>query len=134
MPRVSPRKRHPRALIHWAWLALIATAPRAGAEPAAPEPTAPERPTVGAIEHALLDAGFENVTVRPGAGVQIAYENRRYRRSVDALAITRRAAGEAILAAERRLGLTAAVIEAPERGMSGMSGLSGVPGGFRVLY
>ena len=126
---MSPRSRHSRPLTVCAWLALLAAVPCAGVEP-----STPERPTVGAIEHALLDAGFENVTVRPGAGVQIAYENRRYRRSVDALAITRRAAGEAILAAERRLGLTAAVIEAPERGMSGMSGLSGVPGGFRVLY
>jgi len=117
---VSPSSRHPRPLIFCAWLALAATAPRAGAE----APT-PERRTVGAIEHALLDAGLENVTVMPGGGIQIAFENRRYRRSVDALAITRGAAGEPILAAERRLGLTAAAVEPPE---------PGAPGRFRVLY
>jgi hypothetical protein len=118
--RVSPRPGHPRLLILCAWLALNATATRAGAQP----PT-PERRTAGAIERALLDAGFENVTVMPGGGVQIAYENRRYRRSVDALAITRLAAGEPIFAAERRLGLTAAAIEPPEPGSAGT---------FRVLY
>ena len=120
MPRVSPHSRHPRSLILCAWLALATAAPRAGAEP----PT-PERRTVGAIEHALLDAGLENVTVLPGGGIQIAYENRRYRRSVDALAITRLATGEPILVAERRLGLAAAAIEPPEPGTSGA---------FRVLY
>jgi exopolysaccharide biosynthesis protein YbjH len=108
---VSPLPGHPR-LIFVAWLALAATAPQARAEP----PPAAERRTVGAIERALLDAGLENVTVLPGGGIQIAYENRRYRRSVDALAITRAAAGEPILAAERRLGLIAASIAPPERG------------------
>src|SRR5690242_2040276 len=72
LPRVSPSSRHPRPLIFCAWLALAATAPLAGAE----APT-PERRTVGAIEHALLDAGLENVTVMPGGGIQIAFENRR---------------------------------------------------------
>jgi len=118
---VSPRSRRPRPLsLLCAWLALIATAPRAGAQA-----LTPERRTVGAIEHALLDAGLENVTVMPGGGIQIAFENRRYRRTVDALAITRDAAGEPIFAAERRLGLAAAAIEPPEPGK---------PGTFRVLY
>ena len=117
---MSPFSRHPRPLTVCAWLALLATAPCAAAE--AP---IPERRTVGAIEHALLDAGLENVTVLPGGGVQIAFENRRYRRSVDVLAIVREAAGEPILVAERRLGLTAAAIEPPDPGR---------PGTFRVLY
>ena len=117
---MSPSPGHSRPLILCALLALVATAPRAGAQ----APT-PERRTVGAIEHALLDAGLENVSVLPGSGVQIAYENRRYRRSVDALAITRLAVGESIFAAERRLGLAAAAIEPPEPGR---------PGTFRVLY
>jgi hypothetical protein len=86
---------------------------------------------VGAIEHALLDAGLENVTVMPGGGIQIAFENRRYRRTVDALAITRDAAGEPIFAAERRFGLAAAAIEPPEPGKPGKLGTLGT---FRVLY
>jgi len=102
-----------------ALVAFVAAAARAGAEPT------PERRTVGAIERALLDAGFENVTVLPGGGLQIVYENRRFRRSIDALAITRAAAGEPILAGERRLGLLAAAIEPPERDH---------PGSFRVVY
>ena len=117
---MSPCPGHSRPLILLAWLALVATASRAGADP-----SLPERRTVGAIEHALLDAGFENVTVLPGGGIQIAYENRRFRRSIDALAIARVAAGEPVFVAERRLGLTAAAIEPPEPGK---------PGTFRVLY
>ena len=117
---MSPSSRHSRPVIFIAWLALVATAPRAGADVAVPD-----RQTVGAIEHALLDAGLENVTVMPGGGIQIAYENRRFRRSVDALAITRLAAGEPIFVAERRLGLAAAAIEPPE---------PGGPARFRVLY
>jgi hypothetical protein len=102
-----------------ALVAFVAAAARAGAEPT------PDRRTVGAIERALLDTGFENVTVLPGGGLQIVYENRRFRRSIDALAITRAAAGEPILAGERRLGLLAAAIEPPERDH---------PGSFRVVY
>ncbi|HXS82617.1 MAG TPA: YjbH domain-containing protein [Methylomirabilota bacterium] len=123
---MSPRPGHPRPLIlctHLALVAFAAASPCMGAEPA-PEP-ASERRTVGAIERALIDAGFENVTVLPGGGIQIAYENRRLRRSIDALAITRAAVGEPILAGERRLGLIAAAIQPPEPGH---------PGTFRVLY
>jgi hypothetical protein len=104
-----------------AWIVLVAIVPRAVAQPA----DSPDRPTVGAIEHALLDAGLENITVLPGDGIQIVYENRRYRRSVDALAITRAAVGDRILVGERRLGLIAAAIQPPEPGRAG---------GFRVLY
>jgi hypothetical protein len=104
-----------------AGIVLVAIASRAVAEPARP----PERHTVGAIEHALLDAGLENVTVLPGGGIQVAYENRRYRRSVDALAITRAAVGEPALIGERRLGIFAAALLPPEPGH---------PGGFRVIY
>jgi hypothetical protein len=86
---------------------------------------------VGAIEHALLDAGFENVTVLPGGGIQIAFENRRFRRSTDALAITRAAAGEPILVAERRLGLIAAAVEPPEPGATWDFGAVRA---FRVMY
>ena len=94
-------------------------------EPSAEPSAAPERRTVGAIERALLDAGFENVTVQPGDGIQIAYENRRYRRSAEALAMARAASGERILVGERRLGLMAASIEPPERESDGP---------FRVRY
>lgn len=66
------------------------------------------------VERALLDAGLENVSVRPGGGVAVSYENRRYRRSVEALARARAAAGERIVAGERRLGLLVAALEPPE--------------------
>ncbi len=84
-------------------------------EPSVEPASTPERRTVSAIERALLDAGFENVTVQPGDGIQIAYENRRYRRSAEALAVARAASGERILVGERRLGLLVASIEPPER-------------------
>ena len=116
---MAPRSGHPRLFVLGACLALAAMTPAAGAQTSPP----PDRPTVGAIEHTLVDAGLENGHVLPGGGIQIAYENRRYRRSVDALAITRAAVGEPVLAAERRLGLVAAAIEPPEGG-----------GPFRVLY
>ena len=77
------------------------------------------------VERALIEAGFENVTVQTGPGIQVAYENRRYRRSVEALAHARTAATEPILAGERRLGLIAAAIESPEPGS---------PGSFRIRY
>jgi len=70
------------------------------------------------IERALLDAGLENVTVSSG-GIPIAYENRRYRRSVEALARARTAAGRPILVGERRLGLIAAALESPDIGTQG---------------
>jgi hypothetical protein len=95
------------------------------AEGAAPAPGAGDRRTVGAIERALLDTGLENVTVSPGDGIQIVYENRRYRRSAEALGLVRAAAGEPVLVGERRLGLVAAALQPLER-----------PGreAFRVLY
>ena len=96
-----------------------ATPPVTDAEPAR------GRPTVDSVERALIEAGFENVTVQTGPGIQVAYENRRYRRSVEALAHARTAAEEPILAGERRLGLIVAAIEAPEVGGSGS---------FRVRY
>src|SRR5262249_23322069 len=104
--------------------ATLAAATAAMAAPAASGPAA-ERSTVGAIEHSLLEAGLENVTVSPGRGLQVAYENRRYRRSVDALALARLATGERIVAGERRLGLLVASIQPPEPGEDGS---------FRVAY
>jgi len=85
---------------------------------------AADRPTAGAIERSLLESGLENVTVSPGRGIEVAYENRRHRRSVDALALARAATGERLLAGERRLGLLAAAIFPPEPGEHG----------FRVAY
>jgi hypothetical protein len=97
-----------------AWLALVTLPPAHAAAP----PRAPER-TANTLEQSLLDAGLENVTVLPGSpagGIAVAYENRRYRRSVDALAIARTAADTPLLVAERRLGLVAAAISLPARG------------------
>jgi hypothetical protein len=82
--------------------------------PAAGE--AAERRTVSTIERSLLDAGLENVTVEPGKGLQIAYENRRYRHSAQALGHVRAAAGEPVLVGERRLGLVAAALQPLELG------------------
>ena len=70
---MAPRSGHPRLFVLGACLALAAMTPAAGAQTSPP----PDRPTVGAIEHTLVDAGLENVTVLPGGGIQIAYENRR---------------------------------------------------------
>jgi len=86
---------------------------------------APERPTVDSVERALIEAGFENVTVQTGPGIQVAYENRRYRRSVEALARARTAAEAPIVAGERRLGMIVAALESPEEGSSGS---------FRIRY
>src|SRR5262245_29717688 len=80
----------------WSAGALAAgPVPPAPAAPASP-PATGERRTIGAIERALLDAGLENVTVAPGGGIQVAFENRRFRRTVEALAVARAAAGEPV--------------------------------------
>jgi len=108
--------RHPSPriplLIATAWAGLVC-APECRAQSAEAAPA--DRRTVGAIERALLDAGLENVTVYPGDGIQIAYENRRYRRAVDALGLVRAATGEPILVGERRLGLIAATLQPLEQ-------------------
>ena len=92
---MSPRPGHSRSLLLCILFALAARSFAAAEE----SPTSGDRPTAGAIEHALLDAGLENLSVAPGDGIQVAYENRRYRRSVDALALARAAAGAPVLIA-----------------------------------
>ena len=72
------------------------------------------RTSAVALERALLDAGLENVNVQSDAGIPIVYENRRYRRSVEALWRARNAAGEPVWIGERRLGMIAAAIGAPD--------------------
>lgn len=101
-------------MVSWALACPLESLAADQAEPEAPQ--APERRTTGSIERALLDAGLENVTVHPGDGIQIAYENRRYRRSTEVLGLVRAAAGERILVGERRLGIMAAALEPPEGG------------------
>lgn len=84
--------------------------------PAAESTAAEERRTIGSIERALLDAGLENVTVEPGKGLQIAYENRRYRHSAFVLGIARAAADQPVLVGERRFGMIAAALQPLELG------------------
>ena len=59
------------------------------------------------LETRLGDLGFENVAV---AGTTVAFENRRYRHTVEAMARIDRLAGPGTVAFERRLGLTSAAI------------------------
>lgn len=93
------------------------TGPPSARAQGSPAPTeTAERRTIPAIERSLLDAGLENVTVEPGKGLQIAYENRRYRHSAQVLGIVRVAAGEPVLVGERRLGLMAAALQPLELG------------------
>ena len=89
------------------------------------QPGAHPAPAAASTERALIDAGLENVTVGGDRGTLVAYENRRYRHSAEALGVARRAAGQPILAFERRHGLAAAAIEADDRT---------VPLRFHVLY
>ncbi len=73
----------------------------------------------------LRQLGLENLGVAAGPGGAVAYENRRYRHSAEALGRVHAAAGERRPAIERRLGMAAAAILAPGAG----------PGGhFRVRY
>ena len=62
------------------------------------------------IEQRLVDRGLENATAGPGDTLRVAYENRRYRHSAEALGHARAAAGRPLLAFERRHGLIAAAI------------------------
>ena len=78
-----------------------------------------------AVERALLDAGLENVTVLPNAGIGIAFENRRYRHSAEAFGRARAATSLPLLMGERRLGLLVAAIQLPDTGTKER---------FRVLY
>lgn len=77
------------------------------------------------LERSLLDSELENVSVHPGSGIAIAYENRRYRRSVEALGRVSGVTGGSLWVGERRLGLLAAAIRLPDAGGSQS---------FRVLY
>ena len=72
---------------------------------------APDRRNVPDIERALLEAGLENVSVRPGTDIQILYENRRYRHTTEALGRAHVAASGPVLVGERRLDLIAAQIQ-----------------------
>ena len=117
--------------LRWALGSLLLAAPVAHAQgapadsvPEAGQPSV-ERRTIGSIERALVEQGLENVTVAPGKGLQIAYENRRYRHSATALGVARAAAGEPVLVGERRLGLMAAALQPLELGSKDE---------FKVLY
>src|SRR6185295_939053 len=77
------------------------------------------------IERVARLAGFENVTVERGSGLlRVAYENRRFRHSADALGWIERG-GDSLIAFERRFGATAAAILPP-------APRSEAP--FRILY
>jgi hypothetical protein len=74
-------------------------------------------PAGTSIVPALLDEGFENVTVTgEREGVRVALENRRHRHSATVLGLIARAAGGPVLTFERRLGLVAAAVSDPGDG------------------
>ncbi|MEO5616761.1 MAG: YjbH domain-containing protein [Candidatus Eisenbacteria bacterium] len=64
-----------------------------------------------ALAARLISAGLENVKVRAGEGGAAAYENRRYRHSLEALGLAQSLAARPILVFERRLGMTGAAIQ-----------------------
>jgi len=68
-----------------------------------------------AIATRLLALGFENVGVR-AESLSLAYENRRYRHSAEALGLAHAAAGLPAPAFERRLGMVAARLAVADSG------------------
>ncbi len=64
---------------------------------------------------ALVRSGLENVTVEDGDPNRVAYENRRYRHSADALGVAANRVGAGALFFERRYGLTAGAITVSTR-------------------
>ncbi len=90
-------------------LALCAAA-TALAEPA-PAGAAPGAGDPAAAVAALRALGLENLAARDSSGErQVSYENRRYRRSADALGRVERDLGGPATVFEKRLGMTAAAI------------------------
>lgn len=92
---------------------------------AGPDSTAvsPERLSLAG---ALTRAGLENLTVETGDTLKVAYENRRFRHSADALGVAQARTGTGALVFERRWGLTAGAIRVT-------SGADSVPR-FHVRY
>src|SRR5438552_12058440 len=74
----------------------------------------------GAVLGVAINAGLENVSAaeHPGGVNSIAYENRRYRHSADALGVLARDLGGTFTAFERRLGLVAGAIDVRRTGDS----------------
>jgi hypothetical protein len=100
------------------WLVTLLAAPcvagpagKARASGASADTLLAARGGSDSLEALLLEAGFENVRVSRQGQAGVAYENRRLRHSAEALGFVHAAAGSAIPAFERRLGLTAAAIE-----------------------
>ena len=93
-------------------LALLAATPALADQRAEQEPTrAAERDLPPGAAGLLLGLRLENVAVADsGTGARVAYENRRYRHSAEALGRVEGALGMPITAFERRLGLTAAAL------------------------
>ena len=69
-------------------------------------------PRPEALGRALVSSGLENIrVVAAGESVHVAYENRRYRHSADALGVVRGNSASPFLAFERRLDMDVAAIE-----------------------
>ena len=77
-----------------------------------PARAAPDSTAATAIVTGLTGAGLENVTVEGGDTLKVAYENRRFRHSADALGVAQARTGSEALVFERRLGLVAGAIRA----------------------
>lgn len=76
-----------------------------------PESLALAGPNAAALTKLLTSLGLENVSVRSTARRALAYENRRFRHSAEALGAAHAAAGGPQFVFERRLALTTAAIE-----------------------
>ena len=100
MPAHAPR---PAAVVLFAGLFLFA-----GHGPACAG--AADSSAASALPASLAGAGLENVTVESGDTLKVAYENRRFRHSADALGVAEARTGTGALVFERRLGLVAGAI------------------------
>ncbi|MBI1799070.1 MAG: YjbH domain-containing protein [Candidatus Eisenbacteria bacterium] len=111
-----PRTNRARAALLAGVLSLAALAQvRAHPDPAAAPGNPAADSSASGLERALVKQGLENVTAQAGVPPGVAFENRRYRHSAEALAIVRAATGRPLLAFERRRGLVVAAIGTDER-------------------